>query len=60
MSPIQTKWGPRCIVVRGFKLNGKDCLAFIRSLGEKETNVIGEPKNIFFNFETAYLPLTVA
>ena len=58
MSPIQTKWGSRCIlqlrdvlgqeikvwapsnVVRdvksGFKVNGKDCLAFIKSLGEKE------------------------
>ena len=76
MSPIQTKWGHRCIVelrnimgqdikvwapsnvVRdlksGFKLNGKDCLAFIKSLGEKETNVIGEAK--FFDFETVYIP----
>ena len=66
MNPVQTKWGPRCIiqlrnvngqdinvwaqsnVVRdlksGFKLNGKDCLAFIKSLGEKETNVVGEPR----------------
>ena len=78
MSPIQTKWGSRCIVelrnaigqdikvwapsnvVRdlksGFKLNGKDCLAFIKSLGEKETNVVGEPKNKFSDFETVYLP----
>ena len=78
MNPIQTKWGPRCIVqlrnangqdinvwapsnvVRdlksGFKLNGKDCLAFIKSLGEKETNVVGEPKKKFSDFETVYLP----
>ena len=79
MNPIQTKWGPRCIVqlrnangqdinvwapsnvVRdlksGFKLNGKDCLAFIKSLGEKETNVVGEPKKKFSDFETIYLPM---
>ena len=79
MTPIQTKWGSRCILhlrnimgqdikvwapsnlVRdlksGFKLNGKDCLAFIKSLGEKETNVVGEAKKKFFDFETVYLPL---
>ena len=79
MTPIQTKWGSRCIIqlrnamgedikvwapsnlVRdlksGFKLNGKDCLAFIKSLGEKETNVVGEPKRKFYDFETVYLPL---
>ena len=79
MSPIQTKWGSRCIihlrnavgeevkvwapsnVVRdlksGFKLNGKDCIAFIKSLGEKETNVVGEPRKKFSDFETVYLPL---
>ena len=79
MNPIQTKWGPRCIVqlrnvngqdinvwapsnvVRdlksGFKLNGKDCLAFIKSLGEKETNVVGEPRKKFSDFETIYLPM---
>ena len=79
MNPMQTKWGPRCIVqlrnangqdinvwapsnvVRdlksGFKLNGKDCLAFIKSLGEKETNVVGEPRKKFFDFETIYLPM---
>ena len=78
MSPIQTKWGSRCIVelrnvigqeikvwvpsnvVRdlksGFKLNGKDCLAFIKSLGEKETDVVGEPRKKFTDFETIYLP----
>ena len=79
MNPVQTKWGPRCIiqlrnangqdinvwapsnVVRdlksGFKLNGKDCLAFIKSLGEKETNVVGEPRKKFSDFETVYLPM---
>ena len=79
MNPIQTKWGPRCIVqlrnvngqdinvwapsnvVRdlksGFKLNGKDCLAFIKSLGEKETNVVGEPRKKNSDFETIYLPM---
>ena len=79
MNPMQTKWGPRCIVqlrnengqdinvwapsnvVRdlksGFKLNGKDCLAFIKSLGEKETNVVGEPRKKFSDFETIYLPM---
>ena len=78
MSPIQTKWGSRCIielrnaigqdvkvwaptnVVRdlksGFKLNGKDCIAFIKSMGEKETNVVGEPRKKFSDFETVYLP----
>ena len=78
MNPVQTKWGPRCIiqlrnangqdinvwapsnVVRdlksGFKLNGKDCLAFIKSLGEKETNVVGEPRKKFSDFETVYVP----
>ena len=79
MSPIQTKWGSRCIVElrdvlgqeikvwvpssvardlkSGFKLNGKDCVAFIKSLGEKETNVVGEPKKKFSDFETVYLPM---
>ena len=78
MSPIQTKWGSRCIVYlrnvngeeikvwapsnvvcdlkSGFKLNGKDCLAFIKSLGEKETNVVGETRRKFSDFETVYLP----
>ena len=41
----------------GFKLNGKNCIAFIKSLGEKETNVAGESKRKFFDFETVYLPL---
>ena len=40
----------------GFKLNGKDCVAFIKSLGEKETNVVGEPRKKFSDFETVYLP----
>ena len=53
-------WAPNNLVrdlKTGFKLNGKDCLAFIKSLGEKETNVMGEPKRNFFDFETVYLPL---
>ena len=53
-------WAPSNVVrdlKAGFKLNGKDCLAFIKSLGEKETNVVGEPKRKFFDFETVYLPM---
>ena len=53
-------WAPTNLVrdlKTGFKLNGKDCHAFIISLGEKETNVMGEPKRKFFDFETVYLPL---
>ena len=79
MTPIQTKWGSRCIlllrntmgqefnvwapinVVRdlksGFKLNGKNSTAFIKSLGEKETNVVGEAKKKFFDFETVCIPM---
>ena len=52
-------WGPSNVVrdlKSGFKLNGKDCLAFIKSLGEKETNVVGESKKKFFDYETVYLP----
>ena len=48
-------WAPPNVVrdlKSGFKLNGKDCLAFIKSLGEKETNVVGEPKKKFLDFET--------
>ena len=53
-------WTPSNVVrdlKSGFKLNGKDCLAFIKSLGEKETNVVGEPKKKFLDFETVYLPM---
>ena len=53
-------WAPNNLVrdlKTGFKLNGRDSVAFIKSLGEKETNVIGEPKKKFFDFETVYLPL---
>ena len=53
-------WAPTNLVrdlKSGFKLNGKDCLAFIKSLGEKETTVMGEPKRKFFDFETVYLPM---
>ena len=52
-------WAPSNVVrdlKSGFKLNGKDCLAFIKSLGEKETNVVGERKKKFSDFETVYLP----
>ena len=52
-------WAPSNVVrdlKSGFKLNGKDCLAFIKSLGEKETNVVGEPKKKFSDFETVYVP----
>ena len=52
-------WAPRNVVYdlkSGFKLNGEDCLAFIKSLGEKETCVIGEQKKKFFDFETVYIP----
>ena len=53
-------WAPSNVVrdlKSGFKLNGKDCLTFIKSLGEKETNVVGEPRKKFSDFETVYLPL---
>ena len=53
-------WAPSNVVrdlKSGFKLNGKDCLAFIKSLGEKETNVVGESKKKFLDFETVYLPM---
>ena len=53
-------WAPSNVVrdlKSGFKLNGKDCLAFIKSLGEKETNVDGESKKKFLDFETVYLPM---
>ena len=52
-------WGPSNVVhdlKSGFKLNGKDCLAFIKPLGEKETNIVGESKKKFFDYETVYLP----
>ena len=52
-------WTPSNVIrdlKSGYKLNGKDCIAFIRSLGEKETNVIGEAKKKFFDFETVYVP----
>ena len=55
-------WAPANVIrdlKSGFKLNGKDCLAFIKSLGEKETNVVGEAKKKFFDFETVYLPMNI-
>ena len=53
-------WAPANVIrdlKSGFKLNGKDCIAFIKSLGEKETNVVGETKKKFYDFETVYLSL---
>ena len=55
-------WAPSNVVrdlKSGYKINGKDCTAFIRSLGEKETNVVGEPRKKFSDFETVYLPQLV-
>ena len=60
MGQIIKVWAPTNVVrdlKTGFKLNGKDCLAFIKSLGQTETNVMGEPKRKFYDFETVYLPL---
>ena len=53
-------WAPSNVVrdlKSGFKLNGKNSMAFIKSLGEKETNVVGEAKKKFFDFETVYIPI---
>ena len=53
-------WAPNNVIrdLRSrFKLNGKDCVAFIKSLGEKETNVVGESRKKFYDFETVYLPM---
>ena len=53
-------WSPSNVVrdlESGFKLNGKDCLAIIKLLGGKETNVENEPKKKFFDYETVYLPM---
>lgn len=52
-------WAPSNVardLKSGFKLNGADCFAFIKSFGQKETTVIGERKRKFFDFETIYLP----
>ena len=56
-------WAPSNVVrdlKSGYKINGKDCIAFIRSLGEKETNVVGEPRKKFSDYETVYLPQLIA
>ena len=53
-------WAPSNVVrdlKSSFKLNGKDCTAFIKSLGEKKTNVAGKAKKKFFDFETVYIPM---
>ena len=39
----------------GFKLNGTDCRAYIKSLGEKVTDIIGEARKKYEDFETVYL-----
>ena len=51
-------WCPSNIVrdlKSGFKLNGADCHAYLKSLGEKETDVPGESKKKYFDFETVYI-----
>ena len=51
-------WAPNNVVrdlKTGFKLNGTDCRAYIKSLGEKETDIIGESKKKYEDFETVYL-----
>ena len=51
-------WTPNNVVrdlKTGFKLNGTDCRAYIKSLGEKETDIIGESKKKYEDFETVYL-----
>ena len=53
-------WAPKNVIrdlKQGFKLNGKDSVAFIKSLGEKETNVVGESRKKFYDFETVYLSM---
>ena len=53
-------WAPKNVVrdlKSGFKLNGKDSVAFTKSLGEKETNVVGESRKKFYDFETVYLSM---
>ena len=53
-------WAPKNVIrdlKSGFKLNGKDSVAFIRSLGEKETNVVGESRKKFHDFETVFLSM---
>ena len=39
----------------GFKLNGTDCHVYIKSLGEKVTDIIGEARKKYEDFETVYL-----
>ena len=51
-------WCPSNVVrdlKTGFKLNGADCHAYLKSLGEKETDVPGESKKKYFDFETVYI-----
>ena len=51
-------WCPSNVVrdlKTGFKLNGTDCRAYIKSLGEKVTDIIGEARKKYEDFETVYL-----
>ena len=51
-------WAPNNVardLKTGFKLNGMDCHVYIKSLGEKETDIIGESKKKYQDFETVYL-----
>ena len=51
-------WCPSNVVrdlKSGYKLNGADCHAYLKSLGEKETDVSGEAKKKYFDFETVYI-----
>ena len=51
-------WCPSNVVrdlKNGFKLNGADCHAYLKSLGQKETDVPGESKKKYFDFETVYI-----
>ena len=51
-------WCPSNVVrdlKSGFKLNGANCHAYLKSLGEKETDVPGESKKKYYDFETVYI-----
>ena len=53
-------WCPNNVVrdlKSGLKLNGADCRTYLKSLGEKETNVAGESKKKYFDFETVYISI---
>ena len=51
-------WCPSNVVrdiKTGLKLNGSDCHAYLKSLGQKETDVPGESKKKYFDFESVYI-----